>query len=104
MQLVWIALIDLPALLLIFWLLRCMSAARMTTRYILAPLLIVIAGIALEQPAITTRMVVGTILMAVGAIGLLLAPDDDTHETISALPERANALSLRLVRFHSQKV
>jgi drug/metabolite transporter (DMT)-like permease len=77
-QLVWVTLIDLPALLLIFWLLRCMSAARMTTRYILAPLLIVLAGIALEQPAITTRMVLGTILMAVGATGLLLAPDDDT--------------------------
>jgi len=78
-QLVWIALIDLPALLLIFWLLRCMTAVRMTTRYILVPLLIVLAGIALEQPAITTRMVLGTILMAVGAMGLLLAPDDDPH-------------------------
>ena len=78
-QLVWIAVIDLPALLLIFWLLRCMSGARMTTRYILAPLLIVLVGIALEQSAITTRMVVGTILMAAGAMGLLLAPDDDTN-------------------------
>ena len=78
-QLVWIALIDLPALLLIFWLLRCMSAVRMTTRYILVPLLIVLAGIALEQPAVTTRMVLGTILMAVGAMGLLLAQDDDPH-------------------------
>jgi drug/metabolite transporter (DMT)-like permease len=73
----WLAIIDLPALMLLFWLLRSMSAVRMTTRYILAPLLTVLAGIALEQPAITTRMILGTGLMGAGALWLLFAPDED---------------------------
>ena len=76
-QLVWLSLIDVPALMLLFWLLRQMSATCMTTRFILAPLLTVMAGIALEQPPVTTRMILGVLLMAGGAAWILFAPDDD---------------------------
>jgi drug/metabolite transporter (DMT)-like permease len=75
-QIVWLVTVDVPALMLLVWLLRQMSAARMTTRFIFAPLLTVLAGIALEQPAITTRMILGIALMAAGAGWILLAPDD----------------------------
>jgi drug/metabolite transporter (DMT)-like permease len=77
LQFAWFAVIDVPALMLLFWLLRRMSAVRMTTRYILAPLLTVLAGIALEQPVITLRMVLGTGLMGAGVVWLLFAPDED---------------------------
>jgi drug/metabolite transporter (DMT)-like permease len=78
-QIAWLVCIDAPALLLLFWLLRKMSAVRMTTRFVLAPLLTVIAGIAIEQPAITTRMFLGIGLMAAGAMWLLFAPDEDNE-------------------------
>jgi drug/metabolite transporter (DMT)-like permease len=74
-----LALIDVPALMLLFWLLGRMSAVRMTTRYLLAPLITVLAGIALEQPAITTRMILGTGLMGAGVVWLLVAPDEDIN-------------------------
>lgn len=75
-QIAWLVVIDLPALLLLFWLLRRMSAVRMTTRFLLAPWLTVLAGIALEQPAITLRMVLGVVLLGAGAGWLLFAPDE----------------------------
>ena len=76
-QLVWLLLFDLPPLLLLFWLLSRISATRMTARFILAPLFTVLAGIALEQPQITTRMIIGVALLAVGATWLLLADESD---------------------------
>jgi drug/metabolite transporter (DMT)-like permease len=79
--LAWMFFIDLPALMLLFWLLRHMSAARMTMRFILAPLLTILAGIALEQPAITTRMILGIVLMTAGALWLLLAPVEDIERS-----------------------
>jgi drug/metabolite transporter (DMT)-like permease len=78
-QLVWLAVIDVPALMLLFWLLGQMSAVRMTTRFILAPLLTVLTGIAIEQPAITTRMILGILLMTAGAGWILLAPEEDAQ-------------------------
>jgi drug/metabolite transporter (DMT)-like permease len=79
MQLAWLAIIDVPALMLLFWLLRQMSAVRMTTRFILAPLLTVLTGIAIEQPAISIRMILGILLMAAGAGWILLTPEDDAQ-------------------------
>ena len=76
-QLVWLVLFDLPPLILLFWLLSRISATRMTARFILAPLFTVLAGIALEQPQITTRMIIGVALLAVGATWLLLANESD---------------------------
>ncbi|HEX4759136.1 MAG TPA: hypothetical protein VH308_14190 [Terracidiphilus sp.] len=80
-DLAWLALVTLPGLLLLFWLLRRMSAARITSRFVLAPWLAVLAGIALERPAITARMVLGLGLMAAGASWLLLVPEDTARET-----------------------
>lgn len=79
-QLAWLIFIDLPALLLLFWLLRRMSAVRMTTRYLLAPWFTVLAGIVLEQPAITLRMMFGVALLGAGAGWLLFTPDDEYGE------------------------
>jgi drug/metabolite transporter (DMT)-like permease len=79
-QFIWLVAIDLPALVLLFWLFRRMSATQMTTRFLLAPWLIVLAGIALEQPAVTVRMILGVVLMAMGAGWLLLAPIPDAGE------------------------
>ncbi len=76
-QLVWILMIDLPALVLLFWLFRRMSAAQMTTRFLIAPWLTVLAGIALERPTVTMRMVIGVVLMAIGAGWLLFVPEHD---------------------------
>lgn len=79
-QIAWLIFIDLPAPLLLFWLLRRMSAVRMTTRFLLAPWFTVLAGIALEQPAITLRMVLGVALLGAGAGWLLFASDDGSSE------------------------
>ena len=72
----WLALVTLPGLLLLFWLMRRMSATRMTTRFVLAPWLAVLASITLDRPTLTVRMVLGLVLMAAGAGRLLLAPED----------------------------
>jgi drug/metabolite transporter (DMT)-like permease len=80
-DLAWLALVTLPGLLLLFWLMRRMSAVSMTTRFVLAPWLAVLAGIAIDRPALTARMVLGLILMAAGAGWLLLAPQDPIPET-----------------------
>jgi drug/metabolite transporter (DMT)-like permease len=80
-ELAWLALVELPELLLLFWLMRRMSAVRMTTRFVLAPWLAVLAGIAIDRPSLTPRMVLGLILMAAGAGWLLLAPEDAVPET-----------------------
>ena len=74
-QMAWLVSVDLPALMLLFWLLRRMSAVRMTTRFLLAPWITVLAGIAFEQPVITLRMVLGVVLLGAGAGWLLLAPE-----------------------------
>ena len=73
MQVAWLVLVDLPPLFLLFWLLSRISATRMTARFVLAPLFTVLVGIALEQPQITTRMIIGVALLAGGAAWLLLA-------------------------------
>jgi drug/metabolite transporter (DMT)-like permease len=79
-DLAWLVLVTLPGLLLLFWLMRRMSAARMTTRFVLAPWLAVLAGIALERPALTARMILGLVLMIAGAGWLLLVPEDAVRD------------------------
>jgi drug/metabolite transporter (DMT)-like permease len=77
-ELLWSILIEVPGLLLLFWLLRRMSAARMTTRYVLAPLLAILAGAGLMRAALTPRTWLGLLLMAAGAAYLLLAPEAES--------------------------
>lgn len=80
-ELAWLVLVTLPGLLLLLWLLRRMSAARMTTCFVLAPWLAVLIGIGLERPALTARMVLGLALMVAGAGWLLVAPEDAARDT-----------------------
>jgi drug/metabolite transporter (DMT)-like permease len=77
-ELLWSAMIELPGLLLLFWLLRRMSATRMTTRYVLAPLLAILAGAGLIRIPLAPRTWLGLLLMAAGAAYLLLAPETES--------------------------
>jgi drug/metabolite transporter (DMT)-like permease len=65
---------DLPALFLLFWLMRRLAASRLTARFLLAPLITVLAGMALEVPALSTRAWFGIALLAGGAGWLVFAP------------------------------
>jgi drug/metabolite transporter (DMT)-like permease len=76
-DLAWAVAIDLPAVLLLFWLLRRLTAAAMTTRFVLAPGITVGIGIALEQAAVTARLWVGMALVAAGALWLLRRPESE---------------------------
>jgi drug/metabolite transporter (DMT)-like permease len=84
-DLLWTTLIDLPALLLLFWLMHRMTAARMTLRFLLAPLLTGILGLALYRPPVGLRSFAGLALMALGAAWMLLARDEVPEATESTL-------------------
>ena len=71
----WLALVDLPALLLLFWLMKRMTAARMTLRFVLAPLLASLASVALLRPAVSLRAAAGLALMTAGAGWMLVRRD-----------------------------
>jgi drug/metabolite transporter (DMT)-like permease len=75
-ELAWSAAVELPALLLLFWLMRRMSATRMTVRFVLAPLITILIGFVVQQPAIEPRTWLGLFLMTAAAIGILFAPDE----------------------------
>ena len=77
-ELLWSAMIELPGLLLLFWLLRRMSATRMTTRYVLAPLLAILTGVGLMRIPLAPRTWLGLLLMAAGVAYLLLAPEAES--------------------------
>jgi drug/metabolite transporter (DMT)-like permease len=80
----WDAL-DLVALALLFWLMPRMSAVRMTTRFLIAPLLANLIGIALLRPALQLRSWTGLLLIAIGSAWLLFAPEEDAAATSSSL-------------------
>jgi drug/metabolite transporter (DMT)-like permease len=75
-DLAWSLFVTLPGLLLLFWLMSRMTAVRMTTRFVLAPLMAILIGMAIDRPAIGPRIWMGLLLVAGGAAWLLLAPDD----------------------------
>jgi drug/metabolite transporter (DMT)-like permease len=77
-QPLWSALLPLPALLILFWLMPRMTAVRMTTRFVLAPLIAVLLGIALEQPSVSLRIWIGLVLIAAGAGWLIFAPAQES--------------------------
>jgi len=80
----WTAL-DLPALVLLFWLMRRMTAVRMTTRFLLAPLLANLVGLAFLHPGVQARGWLGLSLIAAGSGWLLLGPEDTPEEASSPL-------------------
>ena len=73
-EMLWSAAVELPALALLFWLMRRLTATRMATRYMLAPVIAVAAGAVLMQSPLAARTWFGLALMAAGAAWLLLAP------------------------------
>jgi hypothetical protein len=84
-QLALAAAIDLPGLLLLFWLMRRMSAARMTTRFQLAPLFTIIIALAIEPASVGLRGFSGLLLIAAGAGWLLFAPGQEPEAGSSTL-------------------
>lgn len=75
-EFVWMVFVDLPALWLLFWLFKQTSAARMTVRFVLTPAITAVAALALEQPALQFRSIAGIVLLAGGALWLLLAREE----------------------------
>jgi drug/metabolite transporter (DMT)-like permease len=78
-QLLWATLIDLPALLLLFWLMRRLSASTMAARFLLAPLFATLAAIALEPASLPARVLLGLALMVAGA-GWIVFPRAETGD------------------------
>lgn len=77
--LLWSAAIELPALLLLFWLLPRMSATRMATRYGIAPLVAIVAGAVLVRPHPDLRTWLGLFLITGGYGYLLLASEEEAE-------------------------
>ena len=65
----------MPAVILLFWLLPRITATRMTTRFLLAPLIAILISMALNQPRVELRVGLGILLIVAGAAWLLFAPD-----------------------------
>jgi drug/metabolite transporter (DMT)-like permease len=66
--------IELPALFLLFWLMRHLAASRMTARFLLAPLFTIVVGEAMQHAAPPERAWLGIALLAAGAGWLVFAP------------------------------
>lgn len=77
--------LDLMAFALLFWLMRRMTAVRMTTRFLIAPLVANLIGLAFLRPGVQWRGWLGLLLIALGAGWLLFAPKDEPEETGSPL-------------------
>jgi drug/metabolite transporter (DMT)-like permease len=71
--------VDLPALFLLFWLMRRLAASRMAARFFLAPLFTIFAGMALEPTSPPVRAWLGMALLAGGAGWLVFAPAEKTE-------------------------
>jgi drug/metabolite transporter (DMT)-like permease len=79
-ELLWGATVELPGLVLLFWLMQRMSAVRMMTRFVLAPLIAIVAEMAFARPGVGLRGWLGLLLMGGGAGWLLLAGEDGPEE------------------------
>jgi drug/metabolite transporter (DMT)-like permease len=84
-DLAWSAIVSLPGLFLLFWLMPRMAASRMTTRFVLAPLMAILISMALDRPSVGLLTWAGLLLIAAGAAWLLSAPDDHADADSSTL-------------------
>jgi drug/metabolite transporter (DMT)-like permease len=75
------ACLELPALILLFRLFSRMSATRMATRYLLAPVLVILIGIAIVHPedGMQLRTWLGLALITTSTLFLLLRPASIPH-------------------------
>jgi drug/metabolite transporter (DMT)-like permease len=80
----WTAAVDLPALLLLLWLMRRMTATPMTTRFLIAPLMANLIALALYQPTVNLRAGLGLVAIAAGA-GWIVFAQESQPETGSSL-------------------
>ena len=76
---------DLLSLALLFWLLRRMSAVRMTTRFLIAPLMANLIALAFLRPGVQLRAWLGLLLIALASSWLLFTPEDEPEKTGSPL-------------------
>ncbi len=88
-ELAWSAAVELPGLLLLFWLMRRLSAVRMMTRFVLTPIFAILISMALLRPTVGPLTWLGLLLVAGGAGWLLFAREEE--------PE-AGSLPLKLER------
>lgn len=70
----WIA-SDLLAVALLFWLIPRMSAVRMTTRFLIAPLFANMVGLVILRPRVQWQARIGLLLIALASGWLLFAPE-----------------------------
>jgi drug/metabolite transporter (DMT)-like permease len=77
-QLLWLLSIELPAMFLLFWLLRRVAASRMTARFLLAPLFAIVAEIVLQPMVPSLQGWMGLALLAGGSGWLVFAPAERT--------------------------
>jgi len=75
-----VLLIDIPGLILLFWLVSRLGASRMTARFFLAPLFASLIGLALEPMLPPLRALLGIVLLAAGSGWLVFAPAESTAE------------------------
>jgi drug/metabolite transporter (DMT)-like permease len=76
-EIAWTTAVELPALLVLFWLMRRMSAVRMTTRFVVAPLIVNIVGFLVLRPSLRFRAGLGILLIAISAGWLLVAREEE---------------------------
>lgn len=76
---------DLCALVLLFWLMPRMTATKMTTRFLIAPLLANLVGLAFLRPHVQLQAWFGLLLIATASVRLLLKPSDESEVTGSSL-------------------
>ena len=83
-EIAWTTAVQLPALVLLFWLMRRMSAVRMTTRFVVTPLIINVVALIVLRPSMRVRAGLSILLIAISA-GWLLSSHEDEKEP-DALP------------------
>ncbi len=86
--LVWSGVVEFPGLLLLFWLMRRMSATRMSTRFLIAPLMANVAGLIVLGANVSVRDGLGLSLIALVAGWLLFAKEDEPEISGSPLAMR----------------
>ena len=90
-QLLWLLVIELPGLFLLFWLMRRLAASRMTARFLLSPLFVILAGMILYRASPPRRAWLGMALLGSGAGWLVFAPGEKKEaeelESLNAFKE-----------------
>jgi drug/metabolite transporter (DMT)-like permease len=76
-ELFWNATLQLPSLCLLFWLMRRLSAVRLTLRFVLGPAMAVPLGALLMQMPLALRTWLGLLAMAGGAAYLWRMPQSE---------------------------